>query len=195
MILRLELEAKTISQALKLFLFLQYATNWTKLEKAFKDSEDCKCEQDHTDNCKFQRTKINIIKDFCKIPILGFNSGKYDMTFIIQHMINPLFPIGNIITKSKGYMKLGYKDYEFLDVHNYVPPNVNLNLFRKMWGVKDIEKGIFPYEWFDSKEKLNVPELPPIEAFHNRLKNEACEPFGNTCYIIVSRMLMCLSVA
>jgi len=39
-------------------------------------------------------------------------------------------------------MKLSYKDYEFLDAHNYVPPNVNLDLFGKMWGVKDIEKGI-----------------------------------------------------
>jgi len=27
-------------------------------------------------------------------------------------------------------------------------------LFGKMWGVKDIEKGIFPYKWFDNKEKL-----------------------------------------
>jgi len=88
MIKRLEEEAEIISQALKSYLFSQYAIEWSILE--------------NSDKCKFQTLKIKIIKDFCKIPILGFNSGKYDMTFIIQHMINPLFPIGNIITKSKG---------------------------------------------------------------------------------------------
>ena len=28
-------------------------------------------------------------------------------------------------------------------------------------------KGIFPYEWFDSMDKLNNTELPPKEAFYS----------------------------
>ena len=30
-------------------------------------------------------------------------------------------------------------------------------------------KGVFPYSWLDSAEKLNAVELPPIEAFYDTL--------------------------
>ena len=33
------------------------------------------------------------------------------------------------------------------------------------------ENGFFPYEWFDSAEKLNENQLPPIESFWSKLKN------------------------
>lgn len=32
-------------------------------------------------------------------------------------------------------------------------------------------KGFFPYQFLDSVEKLNYPELPPHDAFHSTLKN------------------------
>ena len=31
-------------------------------------------------------------------------------------------------------------------------------------------KGIFPYEWFDSIDKLHETTLPPKEAFYSKLK-------------------------
>ncbi|PRP75211.1 hypothetical protein PROFUN_15853 [Planoprotostelium fungivorum] len=40
-----------------------------------------------------------------------------------------------------------------------------------MWGVKDIQKELFPYEWFDSLDKLSETSLPPIECFYNKLRN------------------------
>ena len=36
-------------------------------------------------------------------------------------------------------------------------------------------KGVFPYEWFDSIEKLNVEELPTKEEFDNKLNDESCD--------------------
>ena len=33
-----------------------------------------------------------------------------------------------------------------------------------------LQKGVFPYEWFDSVEKLNETRLPPIEKFYSRGK-------------------------
>ncbi|PRP73106.1 hypothetical protein PROFUN_16426, partial [Planoprotostelium fungivorum] len=61
--------------------------------------------------------------------------------------------------------------YTFLDAHNYVPPTTNLEKFGIMWGVKDIQKELFPYEWFDSLDKLSKTSLPPIECFYNKLMN------------------------
>ena len=58
------------------------------------------------------------------IPILGYNSGKYDLTFIITHMQK--YDISPPITKTNSYMKLEYGAYAFLDAHNYVPPTTNL---------------------------------------------------------------------
>jgi len=84
--------------------------------------------------------------------------------------------VKNIITKAKSYMQLQYLKFLFLDARNYVPPDTNLERFAKMWGVGDIEKEIFPYEWFDSWDKLKETSLPPIDAFMNRLRNEECEP-------------------
>ena len=31
-------------------------------------------------------------------------------------------------------------------------------------------KFFFPYEWFDSYEKLDYPELPPVECFYSSLR-------------------------
>ena len=33
-------------------------------------------------------------------------------------------------------------------------------------------KGVFPYEWFDSEEKFNATELPPIEDFSSHLSGD-----------------------
>ena len=36
------------------------------------------------------------------------------------------------------------------------------------------QKGIFPYDWFDSSEKLEHPSLPERKTFDSVLRNEAC---------------------
>ena len=36
------------------------------------------------------------------------------------------------------------------------------------------QKGIFPYDWMDSKEKLDEDHLPPQIEFNSILRNEAC---------------------
>ena len=39
----------------------------------------------------------------------------------------------------------------------------------RMWKV-ETSKGIFPYEWFDSEEKLNQKTFPEYESFYSKLK-------------------------
>ena len=35
-----------------------------------------------------------------------------------------------------------------------------------------IRKGVFPYNWFDSIEKLNEEKIPNIEEFYSKLNDE-----------------------
>ena len=32
-----------------------------------------------------------------------------------------------------------------------------------------VRKGVFPYDWFDSQEKLSERNLPPKESFYSKL--------------------------
>lgn len=48
-----------------------------------------------------------------------------------------------------------------------LPAGVSLDLVRS--------KGIFPYEWFDSEEKLKCTSLPPREDFYDSLNIEECK--------------------
>ena len=68
-------------------------------------------------------------------------------------------------------MRIGVGRYEFWDLRNHCPPNWNLDKFAKCWGVRDIQKELFPYEWLDSIDKLQHTLLPPREAFYSKLKN------------------------
>ena len=45
-------------------------------------------------------------------------------------------------------------------------PNANFKLL--------LRKGIFPYEYFDSFEKFEEPQLPPRESFFSTLRQEEC---------------------
>ena len=56
-------------------------------------------------------------------------------------------------------MSISLGNYKFLDARNHVPPDINLSKFAKMWGVREIEKELFPYEWFDSPTKLEHKEF------------------------------------
>ena len=47
---------------------------------------------------------------------------------------------------------------------------VTLNSFLKAY-IASETKGVFPYEWFDSADKLENEEIPPYEAFSSKLRN------------------------
>ena len=49
-----------------------------------------------------------------------------------------------------------------LDISNYLAPGCSYAQFLTAFGC-DIPKGIFPYEWFDSYEKLSYPSLPSAQ--------------------------------
>ena len=76
-----------------------------------------------------------------------------------------------VIKKGSAYSFISNYRFRFLDVMNYLAPGVNYSKFLKAYHVEE-SKSYFPYEWFDSTEKLNYPELPQYEAFWSELKKK-----------------------
>ena len=59
----------------------------------------------------------------------------------------------------------------FLEVCSYISPGTAHEKWVKRYGAK-LSKLWFPYEWFDTAEKLDFPGMPPHEEWFSRLKNE-----------------------
>ena len=76
-----------------------------------------------------------------------------------------------VIKNGTRYKVIQTKQFTFLDQMNYCAAGTSLRKFIKAYDI-DEEKGHFPYEWFDSYEKLDylISDLK-IEDFDSSLKN------------------------
>jgi hypothetical protein len=106
-----------------------------------------------------------------ELPILGFNSGKYD----INAAKNPFFShlvkheqVKFVIKRNNNHMCLKTQHLKFLDITNYLAPGFSYEQFLNAYECSQT-KGYFPYEWVDSLDKLNHCSLPPRETFHSTL--------------------------
>ena len=108
-----------------------------------------------------------------ELPVLGFNSGKYD----INAAKNPFFAhlvkheqVKFVIKRNNNHMCLKTMHLKFLDITNYLAPGFSYDQFLKAYECTQT-KGYFPYEWVDSLEKLDFSSLPPSKVFHSMLSN------------------------
>ena len=107
---------------------------------------------------KIQRT----INEWCnQIPVLGYNSGRYDLNLIKNHFVSELSDKCTVKVGKKGNetMFMITPELRFLDVMNYLGPGTSYDKWVKAYGCTLI-KSFLPYEWFDSSEKLKYPGLP-----------------------------------
>ena len=76
----------TLVQELKNELHIIYQKELSMFKRKY-----CKCSNKqlkyHKKKCEYNWKMKKIYDEYCQILILGFNSGKYDMTFIISHML------------------------------------------------------------------------------------------------------------
>ena len=107
-----------------------------------------------------------------QLPVIGFNSGKYDLNMIKCSFV-PLLISNNaaVIKRQNIYMCLYTDELKFLDMVNYLAPGVSYDKYLKAYGC-ELQKGHFPYEYMDDLHKLEDRVLPPQSAFFSRLKNE-----------------------
>ena len=107
-----------------------------------------------------------------QLPVIGFNSGKYDLNMIKRSFV-PLLISNNaaVIKRQNTYMCLYTDELKFLDMVNFLAPGVSYAKYLTAYGC-ELGKGHFPYEYMDGIGKLEDRALPPQAAFFSQLKNE-----------------------
>ncbi|KAJ8031107.1 hypothetical protein HOLleu_27721 [Holothuria leucospilota] len=112
-----------------------------------------------------------------ELPVLGFNSGKYDVNSVKQHLFPWLVendPLKFIVKRCNNYMSVKSKHLLFLDIVNFIAPGFSYDAFLKAYDCS-LSKGFFPYEWINFNNLANT-SLPPYEAFYSDLKKSNITP-------------------
>ena len=120
-----------------------------------------------------------------QVPVFGFNSGSYDINMIKEYFLKDLAEISNVNVAKKGnsYMFLSLKNFKFLDIKSYLAPGLSYDAWCRAYGT-ELQKLVFPYEGFDSFEKLNHKGPVKYEDFFSSLKGGITisqEEYQNFC--------------
>ena len=120
-----------------------------------------------------------------KVPVFGFNSGRYDLNMIKEYFVRDLTEISdvNVAKKENSYMFLSTPNFKFLDIKYYLAPGFSYDAWCRAYGC-ELQKLVFPYEWFDSFDKLNHIGPVKYEDFFSSLKGGITiskEQYQNFC--------------
>ena len=108
-----------------------------------------------------------------RVPVVGFNSGRYDLNLIKEHLVEELADLGNVHVgkKTNTTMFIKTPGLLFLDIINYLGPGTSYDGWTKAYGAS-AQKAWLPYEWLDSPDKLYYPGLPDYPRWYSKLKGE-----------------------
>ena len=107
------------------------------------------------------------------LPVLGFNSSKYDLNLIKKYFPKHLQLTTDrcyVVKKCNQYTAICNSKFKLLDITNYLAAGCNYSRFLQAYDVQE-SKSYFPYEWFDSVDKLKFQNLPSYDSFYSKLKN------------------------
>ena len=112
-----------------------------------------------------------ILRWFTHVPVVGFNSGHYDLKLIRKHFVPLMARDKDVFAAEKNgrVMFINTPKFKFLDVMNYLAPGITYHKWVKTYGAIHT-KSWLPYEWLDTPDKLNFPGLPPYMAWYSKLK-------------------------
>ena len=116
--------------------------------------------------------RCNILKWCDQVPVLGFNSGKYDLNLIRKYFAEVLADTEDKVKVAKNGRKIMFmstSDFKNLDIINYLAPGTTYEKWVKAYGCEP-GKSWLPYDWFDSQEKLDFKGLPEHEHWYSKLK-------------------------
>ena len=90
---------------------------------------------------------------------------------IKEYFVKDLAKISEVkvAKKENSYMFLSLPIFKFLDIKSYLAPGLSYDAWCRAYGC-ELQKLAFPYEWFDSFEKLNHIGPVKYEEFYSSLK-------------------------
>ena len=126
----------------------------------------------------YSHKKCNLQAKNTFVPIYAFNSTNYDNRLFITKLAKKIRL--KVLTKTDENYICNDMDYaKVLDMFRFFNP-LSLDAISKTLRDKECvtlnkfglerRKGIFPYERFNSIDKLHETTLPPEEAFYSKLK-------------------------
>ena len=125
---------------------------------------------------KYLESLSSIFQEYIyQIPILAFNSKRYDLPLFLSELISYFLiedqKIPNVIKHNNQYKAILTKNFRFLDISNYLSPGISYAQYLKAFNVEE-SKFFFPYEYLTSIGKLSETTLPPHSAFYSSLKQK-----------------------
>ena len=140
------------------------------------------CQIKFSRNEKEKEKNIQKMNKFMKwlkeVPVVGFNSSKYDANLMKKYLSVSLTKYdkpedGEVVALKTNsmYRVISSKSLKFLDVANYLAAGVSLDKWLKAYKCT-MTKGFFPYEWFDDYNLLEQTYLPPYNEWYSTLKGK-----------------------
>ena len=115
--------------------------------------------------------KDKFMQHLAVIPIVGFNSGSYDLNVMKGPLLKFFHDRGkiNYVIKRASRLQCIQTDrFKFLDMMNYLTPGTSYARYLKAFDVTS-SKGFFPYEYITDLGKLTEETLPPHKEFYSSL--------------------------
>jgi len=137
------------------------------------------------------KCNVSLHNRFTKIPVYFHNGRKYD-THLFMKALSESFEKLEIIPKnSDNYVTITADKFQFLDTMSFLTASLeslvdtqlksgadSFKISKKHYkeNLEDfLRKGVYPYEYMDTFDRFNEPELPPIEAFYSSLRQKGIE--------------------
>ena len=161
----------------------QFNQRRNQAERVSNFVDDCIVEEEEkelsTQFLQMQKNQLIDLREhferYCNVvPVFGFNSAKYDINLIKSYLL--LFLVNDpdfeptVRQKANQCVSFKFGNIQSLDIMNFLGGATSVDSFLKAYKTKET-KGLFPYEWFDCPEKMNIKELPPHDSFFSILRN------------------------
>ena len=98
---------------------------------------------------------------YSQVPVVGFNSGKYDLQLIRKYFITHLCEENVLSGEKQGrVMYTNTPQFKFLDVTNYLSPGITYDKWVKAYGAKQTKS------WLPSNGLTAQTKLTKRDSLH-----------------------------
>ena len=145
-----------LAETAYLYLLARFEPVFDKLDKKIADAlmnEVINVDGDPEDKKHpLEKLREDLEAYLKELPVVGFNSGKYDINVIKPYLMKSLQALPEeeqmsfVVKKNNNFMAIKTAKWKFVDILNYLAPGFSYSKFLKAFGCS-VTKGFLPYEW------------------------------------------------